>query len=341
MNDADTAATPERHTFQAGEADNGERLDRFIAGRLPELSRSRVKTLIKEGQASHEGRTIVEPNLRVKPGDRFILSVPPAEPAVPEGEDIALDVVFEDEHLIVIDKPAGLVVHPAAGNWTGTLVNALIAHCGMSLSGIGGVKRPGIVHRIDKETSGLMVVAKTDRAHKGLAKQFADHGRTGALERRYEAIVWGAPRPYRSVIETQVGRKPQQRQKMAVVAQGGKKAITHYDVAETYGNEGDPAASRVVCRLETGRTHQIRVHMAHIGHPLIGDAVYGSGFRTKAQLLPDPVRRTVEKLPRQALHASVLGFEHPQTGEEIRFESTLPRDIERVVKSLSSLKNVR
>lgn len=341
MNDADAErAQHQRHTFEAHEADNGERLDRFIAGRLPDLSRSRVKALIKEGHASQDGRTIVEPNLRVKPGDRLTLNVPPAELAIPEGEDIALDVVFEDDQLIVIDKPAGLVVHPAAGNWTGTLVNALIAHCGMSLSGIGGVRRPGIVHRIDKETSGLMVVAKTDRAHKGLARQFADHGRTGALERRYEAIVWGVPRPSRGTISTLLGRKPQQRQKMAVVAQGGKAAITHYEVAETYGDDAGPIASRVVCRLETGRTHQIRVHMAHIGHPLIGDAVYGSGFKTKALLLPEAVRRAVEKLPRQALHASVLGFEHPVSGETQSFESALPGDIQRVVKSLSSLKKV-
>jgi len=196
------------------------------------------------------------------------------------------------------------------------------------------------VHRIDKETSGLMVVAKTDHAHKGLARQFADHGRTGALERRYEAIVWGVPKPARGTISTLLGRKAQQRQKMAVVAQGGKEAITHYEVAETYGDDAEPIASRVVCRLETGRTHQIRVHMAHIGHPLIGDAVYGSGFKTKTLLLPEAVRRTVEKLPRQALHASVLGFEHPLSGETQHFESALPKDIGRVVKSLSSLKKV-
>lgn len=335
MSNAAPGDAQESYTVEAGESDAGERLDRFFAAHLPTLSRSRLKILIKEGHASQDGRTIVEPNLRVKPGEAFVLTVPPAEPAIPKGEDIALDIVFEDDHLIVIDKPAGLVVHPAAGNWTGTLVNALIAHCGDSLSGIGGVKRPGIVHRIDKETSGLLVVAKTDAAHRALAKQFADHGRSGALERQYDALVWGVPSPRRGRIETQIGRKPQQRQKMAVLADGGKLAITHYEVVECFGPKEDSLAARVACTLETGRTHQIRVHMAHIGHPLLGDAVYGSGFKTKAQLLLERARRAVEKLRRQALHASVLGFEHPDSGETLRFESALPQDMARIVKSLS------
>lgn len=338
MNDAEPVETTESFTIEASDNDDGERLDRFFANHLSALSRSRLKALIKEGHASQDGRTIVEPNLRVKPGDSFTLVIPPAAPAVPEGEDIALNVVFEDSHLIVIDKPSGLVVHPAAGNWTGTLVNALIAHCGDSLSGIGGVKRPGIVHRIDKETSGLMVVAKTDAAHHALALQFADHGRTGSLERRYEAIVWGAPAPHRGTIETLIGRKPQQRQKMAVVKAGGKEAITHYEVKNAFERGDEAIASHVICQLETGRTHQIRVHMAHIGYPLIGDPVYGTGFKTKAQTLPEPARLAVEALKRQALHASQLGFEHPDTGKILSFKSPLPPDISRIVKSLSELK---
>lgn len=330
--------TEERFSIEASEGDDGERLDRFFANHVPGLSRSRLKALIKEGHASQDGRTIVEPNLRVKPGDRFSIQIPPAAPAVPKGEDIPLEIVFEDSHLIVIDKPAGLVVHPAAGNWSGTLVNALIAHCGDSLSGIGGVKRPGIVHRIDKETSGLMVVAKTDASHHALALQFADHGRTGALERRYEAIVWGTPHPHRGTIDARIGRKPQQRQKMAVVTEGGKEAITHYQVKQVFGIADDRVAAHVICQLETGRTHQIRVHMAHIGHPLLGDPVYGPGFRTKAQTLPEPARLAVEKLARQALHASHLGFEHPESGEILTFDSPLPADIACIVKTLSQLK---
>ncbi|MDH3579535.1 MAG: RluA family pseudouridine synthase [Hyphomicrobiales bacterium] len=321
-------------SFEAGAADDGERLDRFLTGRLPEMSRSRVKTLIKDGHAAHDGRTIVEPNRRVKPGERYEITIPPAEPAVPRGEDIPLDVVYEDDQLIVIDKPAGLVVHPAAGNWTGTLVNALIAHCGESLSGIGGVKRPGIVHRLDKETSGLMVVAKTDVAHRKLARQFADHGRKGPMERQYTALVWGVPQRRKGTISAALGRKSENRQKMAVVRDGGKEAVTLYDVAETFGNSDEPVASLVLCTLRTGRTHQIRVHLAHIGHPLIGDATYGAGFRTKARLLRQPAQAAIESLNRQALHAHILGFAHPATGETIRFESPLPEEISNLRKQL-------
>lgn len=337
MSDADTDNTEQRFEIEAGGDDEGERLDRFFAKHLPDMSRSRLKALIKAGHAARNGRTIVEPNLRVKPGETFEITVPPAQPAIPKGEAIPLNVVYEDDWLIVIDKPAGLVVHPAAGNWSGTLVNALIAHCGASLSGIGGVKRPGIVHRIDKETSGLMVAAKTDKAHRGLAEQFADHGRKGALERSYEALVWGVPHPRKGVINAALGRKPQQRQKMGVLAKGGREAVTHYELLEAFGPEKDPVASRVKCRLETGRTHQIRVHMAHIGHPLIGDPLYGTGFKTKLQLLPEHSRKIVEKLPRQALHACVLGFAHPESEEIMHFESPLPGDISRVLKSLSEI----
>lgn len=338
MNDSEALETEGCFTIEAGDGDDGERLDRFFAKHLTGLSRSRLKTLIKEGHASQDGRTIVEPNLRVKPGEHFSLEIPPALPAIPKGEDIALDIVFEDPHLIVIDKPAGLVVHPAAGNWSGTLVNALIHHCGDTLSGIGGVKRPGIVHRIDKETSGLMVVAKTDTAHHSLALQFADHGRTGALEREYEGIVWGVPTPHRGTIETQIGRKPQQRQKMGVLREGGKTAITHYEVKHAFKIADESVAAHVICQLETGRTHQIRVHMAHAGNPLLGDPLYGTGYKTKSNTLPETARSAVESLHRQALHASHLGFEHPVSGEILTFDSPLPADISRVVTSLSELK---
>ncbi len=337
MNDADTDNTPQHFEIEARSDDEGERLDRLLAKHLPDMSRSRLKVLIKAGHAAHNGRTIMEPNLRVKPGEIFQITVPPAEPAIPKGESIPLDVVYEDDWLIVIDKPAGLVVHPAAGNWSGTLVNALIAHCGSSLSGIGGVKRPGIVHRIDKETSGLMVVAKSDAAHQALAKQFADHGRKGALERSYEALVWGVPSPRKGIINAPLGRKPQARQKMGVLAKGGKDAVTHYEVLETFGPAKEPVASRVKCVLETGRTHQIRVHMAHISHPLIGDLLYGTGFKTKSQLLPEGPRKALEMLQRQALHACVLGFSHPKDKQIMHFASPLPDDISRILKSLSEI----
>jgi len=235
----------------------------------------------------------------------------------------------------VIEKPAGLVVHPGAGNERGTLVNALIAHCGDSLSGIGGVKRPGIVHRLDKHTSGLLVVAKNDRAHKALSEQFADHGRTGPLERAYLALVWGGlDRPY-GTVSAALGRSSSNREKMAVVGEDrGRHAVTHYELLEPLPSAPDPAASLVRCTLETGRTHQIRVHMAHLGHPLMGDDLYGSGFKTKANRLWLSARDALTALGRQALHAAVLGFAHPRTGETLRFESPLPADMERLLESL-------
>jgi len=334
MNISDTEREEQDFEIEAGPDDEGERLDRFLASQLPELSRSRLQALIRSEAVRENGRTIVEPKYRVKPGALFQITIPPAEPAIPQGEDIPLSVIYEDDSLIVIDKPAGLVVHPAAGNWTGTLVNALIAHCGESLSGIGGVKRPGIVHRLDKDTSGVMVAAKTDKAHRALAEQFADHGRSGALERSYEALVWGVPHPRKDSIDAPLGRKPNQRMKIGVLTEGGKDAITHYEVRQIFGPAAEPVASRVKCTLETGRTHQIRVHMAHIGHPLIGDPLYGTGFRTKAQLLPEKSRNFVADLDRQALHARILGFEHPETKEIMHFESALPHDITRIIKSL-------
>jgi 23S rRNA pseudouridine1911/1915/1917 synthase len=244
--------------------------------------------------------------------------------------------VYEDDEIIVIDKPRGMVVHPAAGKTTGTLVNALIAHCGESLSGIGGVRRPGIVHRLDKDTTGLMVVAKTDRAHAKLAAQFADHGRTGPLRRGYLAFAWGAPDRPRGTIEQPIDRHPHARDKMAV-RPGGREAITHWEALERYpGIDGEPVASLLACRLETGRTHQIRVHLAHAGHPLIGDSVYGPGFRTKVARLAPKAASAVEALGRQALHAYLLTIEHPVTGQPLAFRSELPGDLARLRSCLGA-----
>ncbi len=312
----------------------GDRLARMLAGLVAAMSRARIQGLIKAGQVAVGGRTIVEPKHRVNAGETIEVRVPPPQPATPQPEAIALDVVHEDADLIVIEKPAGLTVHPGAGTPSGTLVNALLNHCAGSLSGIGGVERPGIVHRLDKDTTGLMVVAKTDTAHRDLSAQFADHGRTGDLERGYLAIVWGVPDRRRGTIDAPLARSAQNPEKMAV-RRGGREAITHYEVLETFSDgEGRPLASLVECRLETGRTHQIRVHMAHIGHPLLGDAVYGSGFRSKERLLTERQRQALEDLGRQALHAYLLAFRHPSSGEVLRFESDLPGDMRALVDAL-------
>jgi 23S rRNA pseudouridine1911/1915/1917 synthase len=323
------------------DAEAGERLDRVLATRIEELSRSRLKALILEGAVAIGGRTIRDPGYRVKSGETVGVAVPPPEPAEPEGEDIPLKVVFEDDHIIVIDKPRGLVVHPAGGHWTGTLVNALIAHCGDSLSGIGGVRRPGIVHRLDKDTTGLLVAAKTDRAHHSLAAQFADHGRTGALQRGYLAIVWGAPDRPKGTVNAPIERHPRARDRMAV-REGGREAITHWQLLERYeGADGKPVASLLACRLETGRTHQIRVHMAHIGHPLLGDDAYGPGFKTKAAHLSPAGRDALTALGRQALHAYLLTIEHPVTGKLLEFRSELPADLARLRNVLAAENRAR
>ncbi len=329
-------AMPNR-SLTAGETDSGLRLDRFLATAFPDLSRSRVRDLIKAGQVRNSVGTIVEPDYRVKPAEMFDIVVPEAEPAEPGAESIPLTVLHEDDALIVIDKPAGLVVHPAAGNWTGTLVNALIGHCGASLSGIGGVKRPGIVHRLDKDTSGVMVVAKSDAAHQGLAAQFADHGRTGDLERSYQALIWGALSPHKGVIEGNIGRHATNRLKMAVVSRAGKYAVTTDKTVEAFGAKKDakPTASLVECRLETGRTHQIRVHLALLGHPVIGDPLYGAGWHSKTRALPESLRFAILSLKRQALHAAVLGFHHPITGEYLQFRSEMPGDMREAMEALS------
>jgi 23S rRNA pseudouridine1911/1915/1917 synthase len=326
---------PASDSLRAVTVDAPERLDRALARVFADLSRSRLQALIRDGRVAVDGRPVSDPGQKVSAGASVILDLPPPAPAEPQGEAMALAVVYEDEDLIVIDKRAGLVVHPAAGHESGTLVNALIAHCGESLSGIGGVRRPGIVHRLDKDTSGLLVVAKTDLAHQGLAAQFADHGRTGPLERAYLALVWGVPEPPRGVVDRPIARSPHNREKMAVVREGqGRHARTHYAVEEAFGPAAAPIASRLRCTLETGRTHQIRVHMAEIGHPLLGDAIYGAGYKTKAARLPAAAREALAALGRQALHAAVLGFERPVTGERLRFESAPPPDLARLIDAL-------
>ncbi len=303
------------------------RLDRALAVRLPELSRSRLKALILAGQVAVRGAAVRDPAYHVATGDTITIDVPEAVAAEPGPEDIALDIVYEDDDIIVIDKPSGLVVHPAAGHATGTLVNALIAHCGASLSGIGGVRRPGIVHRLDKDTTGLMVVAKNDRAHQSLTAQFADHGRTGAMRRGYKAIVWEVPGRQRGSVDAPIDRHPHARDKMAVRA-GGREAVTHWEIEETYkGSDGKPVAALLACQLETGRTHQIRVHLAHIGHPLLGDGVYGPHFKTKANHLGPQSQAVLASLDRQALHAYLLALEHPRTGELMEWISDLPKEM--------------
>ena len=311
-----------RERVTVGDGEAGERLDRVLAARLAALSRTRLKRLVETGQVSLEGATITDPSIRVKPGQSFLVDVPPPVDDRPTPQAMALDIVFEDEHVLVLDKPAGLVVHPAPGNLEHTLVNALLAHCGDSLAGIGGVKRPGIVHRLDKDTSGLMVVAKTDLAHQKLSAAFAAHSMT----RAYLALVRGVPDPRQGEIAARIGRSKTNRKKMAVVTQGGKAALTRYRVLRGFG----AAAALVECRLATGRTHQIRVHLAAKGHPLIGDQTYGRG---RASSLPALLR----DFPRQALHAQVIGFVHPASGEYLEFSSQLPRDITDLIKSLESI----
>jgi len=336
---------PVRHVFEVASDQAGQRLDRFLAER-PELveahiSRTRVKALVEEGRVSVDGAPAKSVSAKAAAGAKIAVEIPAAAPAEPEAENIPLAVVFEDDQLIVIDKPAGLVVHPAAGHESGTLVNALIAHCGASLSGVGGVRRPGIVHRLDKDTSGLLVVAKTDRAHRKLADLFADHGRTLPFLREYLAIVWGAPDRKTGFVNAAIGRHQTQREKMTVVhGDKGKAAITHWRVLETFGADknGKPVASLIACQLETGRTHQIRVHMAHIGHPLVGDPVYATGFRTKERLLSGEARAAISALGRQALHAARLEFPHPVDREGLAFESPAPADFARVAAALADMK---
>ena len=310
------------------------RLDRVLAVRLADLSRSRLKALILAGQVTVKSLPVRDPAYHVTTGDTITIDVPEAIAPEPKGEDIALDIVYEDDDIIVIDKPSGLVVHPAAGHETGTLVNALIAHCGTSLSGIGGVRRPGIVHRLDKDTTGLLVAAKNDRAHQSLTAQFADHGRTGAMRRGYMAFAWDVPGRQRGTIDAPIDRHPYAREKMAV-RDSGREALTHWEIREAFnGRDGKPVAALLACQLETGRTHQIRVHLAHIGHPLMGDSVYGPHFKTKASHLGPDSQAALEGLGRQALHAYLLALEHPKTGEILQWERALPKDLLLLQKAL-------
>ena len=306
----------------------GQRLDKALALAAPDLSRARIQALMAEGRVTYADEVMTDGSSRAREG-LYLIAVPEPLPAEPQPEDIPLTVLFEDEHLIVIDKPAGMTVHPAPGHQTGTLVNALLFHCGNSLSGIGGVLRPGIVHRLDKDTSGVMVAAKSDAAHQGLSALFATHD----LERQYIALTRGQPRPASGRVENRIGRSNSDRKKMAVLKTSGRLAITDYRTATTFGPQDRPLASRVVCRLHTGRTHQIRVHMASIGAPVLGDPIYGSGP-------PAPsVRQAIQTtgLDRQALHAAVLGFVHPITGATLRFETPLPADMSDLEQQLAEL----
>ncbi len=312
------------------------RLDRVLAVQCPGLSRSRLKTLILAGRVTIGSAAARDPAYHVTAGETITIALPPAVDPAPAAENIPLDIVFEDDDIIVIDKPSGLVVHPAAGHGSGTLVNALIAHCGPGLSAVGDEERPGIVHRLDKDTTGLMVAAKTGRAYASLTRQFADHGRTGELERGYQAFVWGVPNRPRGTIHAPIDRHPHTREKMAV-REGGRDAITHWETIEQYtAPDGKPIAALLACRLETGRTHQIRVHLAHIGHPLLGDTVYGSGFKTKANQLGAAARDALVALNRQALHADLLALEHPRSREVLRWETPLPEDLVRLRDALSA-----
>ena len=305
----------------------GLRLDKALAA-VADLSRARLQVLIAEGALTYGGRAVTDVSGKARAGE-YRLLVPPPLPAEPEPEAIPLAVLFKDAHLIVIDKPAGMAVHPAPGSERGTLVNALLHHAGASLSGVGGVARPGIVHRLDKDTSGIIVAAKTEAAHQGLAALFAAHD----IERAYVALTRGAPEPPRGEVETLIGRAPHDRKKMAVLKSGGRRALTRYAVERAFGPAERPLAARVLCRLETGRTHQIRVHLAHGGAPCLGDPLYGSGPPAA------PVRAAIAEagLARQALHAAVLGFAHPITGTALRFETPPPDDMRRLEAALSRL----
>jgi 23S rRNA pseudouridine1911/1915/1917 synthase len=306
-------------------AEAGSRLDAALARAVPAFSRNRIKDLILAGAVAINGSAVTEPKYKLKEGEEILLIAPDPVEADPAPENIPLDILYEDGELIVINKPVGMVVHPAPGSPNGTLVNALLYHCGDSLKGIGGVKRPGIVHRLDKDTSGVMVAAKTERAHNHLAAQFADHGRTGPLHRAYLAWAWGRTQQARGTVDAPLGRDANNRLKQSV-RKDGREAITHYMVEARFGDDGWDI-TRIKCELETGRTHQIRVHMAHIGHPLVSDLLYASGFATKSNRLPEAPKAAIDALGRQALHAAELGFEHPATGEEMFFEAELPADL--------------
>ncbi|NDF11312.1 MAG: RluA family pseudouridine synthase [Proteobacteria bacterium] len=305
------------------------RLDKFLSEQLPEFSRSRIQSLIAGGHVSVGGRKVVDSNAKVKPSECYTVVIPPPEPTGMRPANIALDIVYEDDDLLVINKQAGLTTHPGAGNHQDTLANALVAHCGASLSGIGGVSRPGIVHRLDKDTSGLMVVAKHDKAHIDLSEQIQSR----ELKRAYHAIVWGIVSPRKGVIDANIARSNKNRKKMAVFRSGGKTARTHYTVLETYGEN----ACLVECRLETGRTHQIRVHMTHLKHPLVGDQTYGNPNRKGTAKMPKTVQSTIQGFKRQALHSFFISFRHPVSGKTLEFQREMPADMQALKKALTAL----
>ncbi len=324
--------TSSRHDCPATEADRGTRADRFLAARIGTLSRSRVKALIEAGHASEAGRPFTDPSRPVQPGLTYSLAPPPPAPARPQPQAMALNILHEDADLIVLDKPAGLVVHPAPGNADGTLVNALLAHAGEELEGIGGEKRPGIVHRLDKDTSGVMVVAKTEAAHRALSEAFASRD----LGREYLALVWGVPTEAGGEVDAAIGRHQTDRKRMAVVGRGGarsgKHALTRYRLERVFHG----AVALLRCRLATGRTHQIRVHLAHIGHPMVGDPVYLRRTPAAARLLPDGLREELLGFPRQALHATHLEFHHPITRKLLTFDTPPPNDMQALIARLAA-----
>ncbi len=314
--------------MQAGPEDAGQRLDKFLGRSIGTISRSRVKGLILEGAVTRNGAITRDASENVAAGAVYVLQLAPVTAARPLGEAIDFPILYEDKYLLVLDKPAGLVVHPAPGNPDGTLVNALIAHCGESLTGIGGERRPGIVHRLDKDTSGVMVVAKTEPVLTALSAAFAARD----IDRRYLAVCWGLPNPAFGTIEGDIGRDPRERKRMAVVTRNGKAALTNYSSIKAFG----AAATLLSCKLATGRTHQIRVHLAHIGHPLVGDPVYIKRRPAAAKSLAEPARTAALDFPRQALHAEILGFFHPITGESLRFETPPPEDFSRLVEVIET-----
>lgn len=326
----DATAAASSHTILATPADEGVRLDRFLASALDSLSRSRLKGLIEAGFVTRDGVTVREPAEPARAGASYVLTLPAPVPATPQPQAIPFPILYEDRDLLVLDKPAGLVVHPAPGNEDGTLVNALIAHCGADLPGIGGERRPGIVHRLDKDTSGVMVVAKTEQALAALSAAFAAHD----LDRAYLALVWGLPNPVAGEIEGAIGRDPRDRKRMAVVAGGGRHALTRFRTLATH----QAAVALLECRLATGRTHQIRVHLASRGHPVVGDPVYLRRVPASARALPEPLRRSLLDFPRQALHAARLGFAHPRTGRPLVFETPPPADMLELLESLGMAK---
>jgi 23S rRNA pseudouridine1911/1915/1917 synthase len=306
----------------------GVRIDRFLSDVLEGYSRNRLQGLIGEGLVQVNGIVVVESKRKVADGDALLVTVPPAKPMELEAQDIPLDVVYEDDDLLIVNKPPWLVVHPAPGNPDNTLVNALLAHCGDSLSGVGGVARPGIVHRLDKGTSGLMVVAKNGETHAALSEQFAEH----SIERAYRTVVWGVPSPPQGTVEGNIGRNPGNRKKMAIVNRGGKHAVTHYKVEQAFGS----AAALVECRLETGRTHQIRVHMASLGHAVVGDALYGGGEK-RARHLSEDIRQAVKQQTHQLLHAYLIGIYHPRLRKKMRWQADLPNYFTEMLEKMNTL----